>query len=76
MEDVEMNKEKKKKGFKWKGLGGFINVWLNFKWVIWEVWIKYFENFILVGFFGEVNLIMFDEIEERFKFFLCFKGVC
>lgn len=75
MEDVEMNKEKKKKGSKWKGLGGFTNAWSNFKWAIREARIKHFENLISVGLPGEVNLIMFDEIEERPKPPPRFKGV-
>lgn len=65
----------KKAGSKWWKVASVTGVWKNFKAAVRAARIKHFENLISAGLPGEVNLIMFDEIEEPERQPPRFKGV-
>ena len=75
VENPASTKAGKKVGSKWWKVSSVTGVWKNFKAAVRAARIKHFENLISAGLPGEVNLIMFDEIEEPERQPPRFKGV-
>lgn len=75
VEKPASTKAGKKAGSKWWKVASVTGAWKNFKAAVRAARIKHFENLISAGLPGEVNLIMFDEIEEPERQPPRFKGV-
>lgn len=80
VEEAEVEKQTstkpgKKAGSKWWKVSSVVGAWKNFKAAVRAARIKHFENLISAGLPGEVNLIMFDEIEEPERQRPRYKGV-